>query len=107
DGATSSVGDVTDVPDTAGVDDTGGVDPDGTSPDEVIGGGVCGNGVLEPGEACDDGNACVGDGCRAETCAPLPTLVVTSLRLDGTVGFDLNNLDEDDNLYTHRDNQLG
>jgi cysteine-rich repeat protein len=28
---------------------------------------VCGNGVLDPGEACDDGNAVSGDGCNA-TC---------------------------------------
>jgi cysteine-rich repeat protein len=26
----------------------------------------CGNGVLDPGEACDDGNATSGDGCRAD-----------------------------------------
>ncbi|MBL8919844.1 MAG: DUF4215 domain-containing protein [Myxococcaceae bacterium] len=33
------------------------------------GGTVCGNGRLEPGEACDDGNKTDGDGCEA-TCQP-------------------------------------
>ena len=28
---------------------------------------ACGNGVLDPGEACDDGNTASGDGCSA-TC---------------------------------------
>ena len=26
----------------------------------------CGNGILEPGEACDDGNNLAGDGCTAD-----------------------------------------
>ncbi len=30
---------------------------------------VCGNGVLEPGEACDDGNLASGDGCDANCTA--------------------------------------
>jgi cysteine-rich repeat protein len=33
-------------------------DPDG-------GGGLCGNGRIDPGEACDDGNIVDGDGCSA------------------------------------------
>lgn len=33
------------------------------------GGTVCGNGRLEPGEACDDGNRTDGDGCES-TCQP-------------------------------------
>jgi len=37
------------------------VPPDGTSS------GVCGNGLVEPGEQCDDGNTFPGDGC-GETC---------------------------------------
>lgn len=32
---------------------------------------TCGNGVIEPGEACDDGNAVGGDGCSS-TCALEP-----------------------------------
>ena len=32
-------------------------------------GGGCGNGVVEAGEACDDGNALNGDGCN-NNCAP-------------------------------------
>jgi cysteine-rich repeat protein len=35
---------------------------------------VCGNGLLDPGEACDDGNSAAGDGCsatcQAESVAP-------------------------------------
>ncbi|MEO8604797.1 MAG: hypothetical protein ABI629_19665, partial [bacterium] len=27
---------------------------------------VCGNGVVDPGEWCDDGNATFGDGCRSD-----------------------------------------
>ena len=33
-----------------------------------VGGGVCGNGVPEAGETCDDANVSSGDGCSA-TCA--------------------------------------
>src|SRR5690625_2059201 len=38
--------------------------PDEPSPD---GDPVCGNGILEEGEACDDGNTASGDGCSS-TC---------------------------------------
>ena len=30
---------------------------------------ICGNGILDGGESCDDGNVAGGDGCSA-TCAP-------------------------------------
>ena len=65
-----------------------------TSPDCGGSGGdgppaVCGNGTVELGEACDDGNRAAGDGCSA-TCASEPpkTVVVaptvlTGLRLAG------------------------
>ena len=33
---------------------------------------ACGNGVVEPGEACDDGNTVSGDGCNA-TCTSIET----------------------------------
>jgi cysteine-rich repeat protein len=39
----------------------------GCSDDGGSGSAVCGNGALDPGEACDDGNAVSGDGCNA-TC---------------------------------------
>lgn len=32
------------------------------------GGGVCGDGVVDPGEECDDGNATAFDGCEPGTC---------------------------------------
>jgi cysteine-rich repeat protein len=55
------------------------------------GGAVCGNGVVDPGEQCDDGNTTAGDGCSA-TCtteqAPVPHV---SLTVDKpTVTTDLN-----------------
>src|SRR5262249_40959657 len=31
----------------------------------------CGNGVVDPGEACDDGNSVSGDGCEPD-CTPTP-----------------------------------
>jgi cysteine-rich repeat protein len=37
------------------------------------GGTVCGNGRLEPGEACDDGNRTDGDGCEASCQLPAST----------------------------------
>jgi uncharacterized delta-60 repeat protein len=33
-------------------------------------GGICGNGVVEPGEQCDDGNLINGDGCDANCTLP-------------------------------------
>ena len=45
----------------------------------------CGNGVIEPGETCDDGNTTSGDGCSA-TCqieGPCGTLSVADGTLDG------------------------
>ena len=53
------------------------------------GGAFCGNGVVDPGEICDDGNAQTGDGC-SPTCrriAALSTGVYTSCVLidDGSV----------------------
>lgn len=58
---------------------------------------VCGNGILEPGEACDDGNSADGDACSSacvptewsltpgETNAMLPDVAATSH--DGGAGF--------------------
>ncbi len=36
-----------------------------------LSGPVCGNGIVEPGEACDDGNTAGGD-CCGTTCQPAP-----------------------------------
>ncbi len=76
----SGVGIDTDVPDTD--DDTGapdvGVDTDdvggggdGGEPDAADAGGdggagACGDGALDEGEACDDGNTVAGDGCAPD-----------------------------------------
>jgi fibro-slime domain-containing protein len=39
-----------------------------TNDPQPHGGGLCGNGTVDTGESCDDGNAVAGDGCSA-TCA--------------------------------------
>jgi cysteine-rich repeat protein len=36
-------------------------------------GGGCGNGTLDPGEECDDGDTTSGDGCSADCIAEVPT----------------------------------
>lgn len=41
---------------------------------------VCGNGVLETGEICDDGNTADGDGCQS-SCTPTPAMAICG---DGT-----------------------
>ena len=38
---------------------------------ECFSGGICGNGVVEPGEECDDGNTTGGDGCNAQCFAEI------------------------------------
>jgi cysteine-rich repeat protein len=49
--------------------------------DDTMGGGVCGNGTVEAGENCDDGNAAGGDGCSASC----QTEAGTQPRLDVSV----------------------
>ncbi|WP_395827963.1 DUF4215 domain-containing protein [Archangium violaceum] len=64
-----------DDPDASTPDDGGTTDPDaGTTPDTPDastptdgGTGRCGDGLIQTGEACDDGNTVGGDGCT-ETC---------------------------------------
>ncbi len=54
--------------------------------------GVCGNGLLDPGENCDDGNATSGDGCSSTcqvepgwTCtAPIPPTPPVNVMADGS-----------------------
>jgi cysteine-rich repeat protein len=43
---------------------------------------VCGNGILELGEACDDGNEVDGDGCEA-TCVETPPAVCGNGTVEG------------------------
>ncbi len=66
----------------------------------------CGNGVLEAGEACDDGNTCALDGCLPQTCRFEPTVALATLTLS-SVGFDLDDQDGDGDLTTGVDNVLG
>ncbi|MDF1561510.1 MAG: MopE-related protein [Deltaproteobacteria bacterium] len=58
---------------------------------------ACGNGSLESGEVCDDGNLCAYDGCSGDPagavnqCQGEETVVLTTLALGtGTTGFDLD-----------------
>jgi len=44
--------------------------------------GACGDGVLDPGEICDDGNASPGDGCELD-CTTTAGLLVWSQTVDG------------------------
>jgi len=66
---------------------------------------VCGDRLATPPEGCDDGNACVGDGCAQ--CLVEPTLVLTRLALSAAAGFDLDDKDGDHDLQTGVDNRLG
>lgn len=69
----------------AGDDDGGGDDESGGPGDD--GGGVpetCGDGVVDPGEDCDDGNAVDGDGCNTDCGAS--GRVLWSYSLDGGHG---------------------
>ena len=66
-------------------------------PDEDAGGPVCGDGILEGDEECDDGNTDNGDGCD-ENCALEPVECG-----DGLVGGDEECDDGDDNSDTEPD----
>ncbi len=64
----------------------------------------CGNGVVETGEQCDDGNAISGDGCETNcVCTPctVSPFELSSLLPanggDGSQGFILNGIDNGDN----------
>lgn len=49
--------------------------------------GTCGNGVVDPGEACDDGGVAAGDGCSPQ-CAMEPLYVFLSAgRINGNAGM--------------------
>ena len=73
------------------------LDPDCASDPSCSGSGTCGNGKLDPAEACDDGNVASGDGCSgscsievATYCAGLPVLsqgATQGTTVGGTSGF--------------------
>ncbi|MBN2495618.1 MAG: hypothetical protein JXR96_13575 [Deltaproteobacteria bacterium] len=66
---------------------------------------LCGNGDIDPDEECDDGNDCKYDGCSG--CRLEPSAVAISFRLDDNAGYDLDNLDGDNNIHTGVDNVFG
>ncbi|MBX5481141.1 MAG: DUF4215 domain-containing protein [Myxococcaceae bacterium] len=85
--------------------------PDGgtDNPGDGGGGGVCGNGVREPPEQCDDGNLLDGDGCSAGCTNEVPPVdggctgtgcdtqaVCGNGIKEGAEGCDDHNLDPDD-----------
>lgn len=49
--------------------------------------GVCGDGILDPGEVCDDGNVVEGDGCTA-VCTPEPCLAIEYTAPDARISVD-------------------
>ncbi|MBN2420797.1 DUF4215 domain-containing protein [Candidatus Woesearchaeota archaeon] len=60
--------------------------PEETTPDET---GLCGNGIIDPGEHCDDGNTEAGDGCSPacileECCLSFDNGICTLAKIDGT-----------------------
>lgn len=62
-----------------------------TSPGGTTGGAACGNGVVDTGEQCDDGNTAAGDGCSATCTTETVTTPHVSLSVDKpTVTTDLN-----------------
>ncbi|MCK6550777.1 DUF4215 domain-containing protein [Myxococcota bacterium] len=61
----------------------------------VVGVTVCGNGAVEPGETCDDGNLTDGDGCEA-SCAPTPPAVCGNGRVEQGESCDDGNLTDGD-----------
>lgn len=64
----------------------------------------CGDGQLQVDEDCDDANVCQYDGCNG--CVLEQAVVLTSLDLEARAGFDLDNADGDDNIYTGVDNEF-
>jgi cysteine-rich repeat protein len=81
------------VPEEVG--DDGGSPGDGADASDIDDGGdadtgsagVCGDGVLDPGEACDDANDQPGDGCELD-CTATPGLLLWSTMVDGAGGDD-------------------
>ncbi len=57
--------------------------------------GICGNGKLETGEECDDGNTTSGDGCssqcKTELTPPMPTPTGINMTTTGCIPLYLNN----------------
>ena len=81
DNDTDGIGNACDnCPDNANVDQA---DANHNSIGDVCEKPGCGNGVLEAGEACDDGNVVAGDGCSIvcaiESALPTGTLVISEL----------------------------
>ena len=63
---------------------------------------VCGNGVVEGTEQCDDGNTVNGDGCSSTCIDEVPGVVCGNDILEGNEvcdGIQLSGLDSDCNLY--------
>ncbi|MCA9653978.1 MAG: hypothetical protein KC501_28915 [Myxococcales bacterium] len=77
-------------------------DESGSSGDDAsTGANTCGNGMLEPGEVCDDGNTTSGDGCSA-TCQPESCAMVWSWTEpvdDGDPGANDTTVDGTGNVY--------
>jgi cysteine-rich repeat protein len=57
---------------------------------------ACGDGLLDPGEECDDGNTLLGDGCADDCTFEVVVGACGNRLLDGLEGCDDGNADNDD-----------
>ena len=78
----------------------------GCSCSETESGGGCGNGVVEEGEECDDGNTAAGDGCSGN-CEVEPPAVCGNGIVESGEYCDDNNNDDGDGCSADCQNECG
>ncbi len=78
----------------------------GCSCSETESGGSCGDGVVNDGEACDDGNTVAGDGCSANCAIESPAICGNGVVEPGEYCDD-NNTDDGDGCSAECQNECG